>query len=214
MSKRDFLTLGSLVFIAAFLSSCTKDPLDHLNAEESRIYVTNYDSSARFTNYKTFSIVDSAAVISNDRLEGKVQTAYDLQIINAVKAAMQQRGFTLVSKTAQPDLGINVSRISNTYTGVVSYPNYWDYYGSYYDPYYWGYGGYGYYAPSYYGLYQVNEAGLSVDMLDLKNATTNGNKIRTVWSALARGTGVFLDANAASEVGAFFSQSPYLKATN
>ena len=214
MRKKDLLTAGVLVAGIALFSSCTKDPVNHLSADESRIYITNHDSATSFQSFKTYSIVDSAAVINNDRLESKALSPYDAQVIAAVKAAMQQKGYTLVSKTAKPDLGVNVSRITNTYTGVVSYPNYWDYYNSYYDPYYWGYGGYGYYAPSSYGLYQINEGGLSVDMLDLKDATTNGNKIKTVWSALARGTGVFNTANAGVQVQAFFSQSPYLKASN
>ena len=51
-------------------------------------------------------------------------------------------------------------------------------------------------------------------MLDLKNATANGSKIKAVWTALARGTGVFSTANAASQVQAFFDQSPYVKASN
>src|SRR5207249_12244916 len=113
-------------------------------------------------------------------------------------------------KNSQPDLGINVSRITNTYTGVISYPDYWSYYGSYYDPYYWGYPGYGYYSPYSYGVYQIKEGGLSVDMLDLKDASVNGNTIKPVWTALARGAGVFSITNAASQVQAFFSQSPYL----
>ena len=129
------------------MSSCTKDPVEHLTGDESRIYITNHDSAAIFNSYKTYSIVDSAAVIGNDRLTGKALTGYDAAVIGALKTQMQNRGYTLVSKSSQPDLGINVSRITNSYTGVVSYPNYWDYYGSYNDPYYWGYGGYGYYSP-------------------------------------------------------------------
>lgn len=214
MRKKDLLTAGVMVASIALFSSCTKDPINHLTADESRIYITNYDSTTNFQSFKTYSIVDSVAVINNDRLETKALTTYDAQVIAAVKVAMQQKGFTLVNKTAKPDLGINVSRITNTYTGVVSYPNYWDYYSSYYDPYYWGYGGYGYYAPYSYGLYQINEGGLSVDMLDLKDASANGNKIKTVWSALARGTGVFNTSNAATQVQAFFNQSSYLKASN
>lgn len=212
MRTNIFFITGVLA-VAVALSSCTKNPVNHLTADESRIYITNYDSSATFTSYKTYSIVDSVAVINNDRLEMKALSGYDAQVLAAVKAAMQQKGYTLVNKSAAPDLGLNVSRIINTYTGVASYPNYWDSYSSFYDPFYWGYGGYGYYAPYSYGLYQINEGGLSVDMLDLKNASVNKN-IKTVWSALARGTGVFTTANAASQVQAFFDQSPYLKPSN
>ncbi len=200
---------------AIFFSSCRKDPLNNITAEESRIYITQQDSTTSFTNFKTYSVVDSVAVITNNTLERKMITNYDAQVITAIKAAMSQRGFILVDNKSVPDLGINVSRITNSYTGIMSYSDYWGYYGSYYDPYYWGYGGYGYYPPVYsYGVYQIKEGGLSVEMLDLKNAASNNNKIKTVWTALARGTGVFNSDNAATEVNAFFAQSPYLKTSN
>jgi hypothetical protein len=49
-------------------------------------------------------------------------------------------------------------------------------------------------------------------MLDLKNAA--GNQISAVWTAIARGSGVFKTSNVSSQVQAFFGQSPYLKAGN
>ncbi len=213
--KRLYFWAAAIIAVPVFLSSCSKDPLKNMSESDSRIYVTQSDTTANFSAFKTYSIVDSVAVIANNRLESKAVTDYDLQVIAAVKSAMQQRGYTLVTKAAQPDLGINVSRITNTSTGVMSYPDYWGYYNSYYDPYYWGYPGYGYYSPySSYGVYQITEGGLSIEMLDLKDATKNNNKIGTVWTALARGSGVFRAANAASQVDAFFSQSPYLKTIN
>ena len=39
-------------------SSCSKDPLKNLSEEESRIYITNRDSTADFALYKTYSIAD------------------------------------------------------------------------------------------------------------------------------------------------------------
>ncbi len=215
MKRKVLLWCLAVSAIAIIFSSCRKDSLSNLTAEESRIYITHQDSAARFTGFKTYSIVDSVAVISNNKVEGKMLTNYDAQVIAAIKAAMSQRGFTLVDKKSQPDLGINISRITNSYTGIMSYPDYWSYYGNYYDPYYWGYGGYGYYPPIYsYGIYQIKEGGLSVEMLDLKDATSNNNTIKTVWTALARGTGVFNTNNASNEVTAFFTQSPYLKTSN
>jgi hypothetical protein len=214
--KRGVLLLGAaLSVLTVAFTGCSKDPIKNLSQDESRIYITNHDSTTTISGYKTYSITDSVAVISNNRLQGHALTAYDAQVLSALKQAMQERGFTLVDKNAKPDLGLNVSRITNTYSGVVSYPDYWGAYGSYYDPYYWGYGGYGYYAPAYYsyGVYQINEGGLSVELLDLKNATANGNKIEPVWTALARGTGVFNTTNATSQVQAFFAQSPYLKSS-
>jgi hypothetical protein len=203
---------GLALVCAVAASSCRKDVVKNLSEDESRIYITNYDSTVIFQNFSTYSIVDSVAVISNDRLEAKAKTAFDAEVLAAIKTQMQQRGYTLVDKNAHPDLGINVSRITSSYTGVVSYPTYWDDYSSYYDPYYWGYGGYGYYSPYSYGVYQVKDGALSIDALDLKGASNN--VIKTVWSALARGTGVFSTANAGTEVSAVFMQSPYLKKTN
>jgi hypothetical protein len=199
----------AVLLVSAVFTSCRKDVVKNLTEDEARIYITNYDTTANFRNYVTFSVVDSVAVISNDRLNGKAKTNYDVQVLDEIKAQMQQRGFTLVDKNSQPDLGINVARITSTYTGVVSYPSYWDSYGSFYDPYYWGYGGYGYYSPYSYGVYQVKEGALSIDALDLKNPVNN--QIKTVWSGLARGAGVFSTSNAASQVRAIFEQSPYLK---
>lgn len=85
---------------------------------------------------------------------------------------MNEREYQLVDKSGNPDLGINVTKIVSTQTGLVSYPSYWDYYNSYWDPYYWGYSGYDYYFPyASYVVYQVREGALSVDLIDLKDAS-------------------------------------------
>ncbi len=107
-------------------------------------------------------------------------------------------------------MGVDISQIINTTTGVVSYPDYWGYYGSYYDPYYWGYGGYDYYVPYAYDVYTVREGALAIDLLDLKNAATT-NKINLVWTGMIRGEGIFNAATADSQVKALFDQSSYLK---
>jgi hypothetical protein len=123
---------------------------------------------------------------------------------------MQERGFVRVSKDQEPDLGINVSRLYNTYTGVVSYPDYYGGYYDFYDPFYWGYGGSSYYFPTYYDFYQVTDAALSIDILDLKNAKIN-NRIVGIWNGLVRGSGIFRSTNTEAQINALFNQSPYLK---
>lgn len=208
MKSKNVLWVGILA-LAAMFTGCTKDPLGNLTAEESRIYITNHDSTVNFSGYKTFSISDSVAVINDGRASKEI-TATDQAFINAVKAEMQAKGFKLVSKSAKPDLGINVSRIYNTSTGIVSYSNYYDAYGGFYDPYYWGYGGYGYYSPYSYATYSIREGALSVDMLDLKDAAAT-NRIKVIWTGLIRGSGIFNSSTAASQVAMLFTQSPYLK---
>lgn len=191
-------------------SSCTKDPLNNLSGEESRIYITNRDSSVNFSNYKTYSISDSVLVIDNNQSAGLQTTPADLQLVSAIRSELESRGYTRVSHTQSPDLGVNVSRLYNTSTSVYQY-DYWDSYGSYYDPYYWGYGGYGYGYPSAYGVVQSTEAMISVDLLDLKNAATN-QSIRVVWNGLIRGSGIFTGDALSTGAKALFTQSPYLQA--
>jgi len=204
------LLLG-VIAITLLLSSCRRDPLKDLREEESRIYITNYDTSLNYSNYKTFSIADTVAVIQNNRLVARERTAYDAQLITAVTNALQQRGFTLVSNTQNPDLGVTINRITNTQTGVVSYTDYGGYYDDYWDPYYWGSPGYSYYYPTYYGVYEVSESAVTIDIFDVKNKTQN-NALRSVWSGLIRGSGIFRNENVNSQVMALFDQSPYLSA--
>lgn len=205
---------GSALIIALLggvvcLNSCSKDPLNNLSQDETRIYITDRDSSANFSAYKTFSIGDSVAVI-HDQHSNMGLTEADSAYIAAVKANMQARGYVLVNHNQNPDIGVNVSRVYST-TGAINYYDYSDYYGGYYDPYYWGDYGYGYYMPYAYDVYQVTEGAMSVDLLDLKNAS--GNKtINFIWTGLIRGEGIFSAANAAGQVKSLFDQSTYIKA--
>ncbi|MGC8749937.1 DUF4136 domain-containing protein [Hydrotalea sp.] len=193
------------------LVSCTKNSaVNNLSNADTRIYITQRDSTVNFNNYKTFSINDSITVINNGQTSTSL-TPTGQAFLDAISKYMQQAGYTLVSKSNNPDLGINVTYINTTTTGIIDYSSYYDYYGGYYDPTYWGYGGYGYYSPYFYGTYQINSGALSIDMLDLKNAAANG-KIKIIWNGLIRGEGIADATTADSQVQALFSQSPYIKA--
>ena len=211
--NRTGLYVFSFLLFVAF-SACRKDPLKNLTDGESRIYISNYDTTALFETYQTFSIDDSVNIVRDDQSQGKQLGAFETNTIGEIRKLMKTRGYTEVDKSAKPDLAINVSRVTNTSTGIFSYPDYWGSYGGFYDPYYWGYPGYGYYAPYLIGVYTIQNGGLEIDLLDLKNATANGNKIKVLWTGLARGEQVFNPANAATEVNALFDQSAYLKSTN
>ena len=197
-----------LIVFTAALFSCTKEPLNNLTQEETRIYVTNSDTTVNFSAFKTYSIADSASVLNNGQ-SYKDLTDVDQAYIDAVNKYMQQRGYILVDKNSNPDIGIDVNRIYSTATGYYSYNDYWNDYSGYWDPYYWGYGGYGYYVPAFYGVYQVTEGAVSIDMLDLKNANSKG-KIDIIWNGLIRGEGIFSASTADSSVKALFDQSTYL----
>lgn len=208
MKKRNVL-LGCFVALVMFVTGCSKDPLADMTQEESRIYITNFDQSANFNAYRTYSISDSVAVINNGQTS-KDQTAVDVAFVSAVKAEMNARGYQQVARTANPDLAVNVNRIFNTNTGVIQYNNYFNMYGGMWDPFFYGYPGYGYFSPFSYATYTIREGALSVDLLDLKNAATN-NRIQVIWTGLIRGSGIFNSNTASSQVKALFDQSTYIK---
>ena len=207
--KKVFLTLTGLASLSVIFVGCSKQPLDNISAEESRIYITDHDSTVNFTNYKTYSISDSVAMINNNKSAQQLNDV-DSAYILAVKKYMQQAGYQLVTKKQNPDLGVNVNHIISTATGVISYGDYWNDYGGYWDPYYWGYPGYGYYVPYAYSTYQIREGAVSIDLLDLKNASAD-KKINVIWTGLIRGSGIFNASLADTQVKALFDQSPYLK---
>lgn len=208
--KTGILSFLASVSMIVLVTGCTREPLNNLSEDESRIYITNHDSTINFKSFHTFSIADSVALVDNNQSGGKDQTAYDAQFIAALKAAMTAQGYTLVDKGSSPDLALAVTVISNEYSGYISYNDYGGYYGDYWDPNYWGYGGYSYYYPTYYGVYSVNETALAVDMFDLKDAAAN-NQLKNVWTALIRGEGIFNTDKATTQVQTLFSQSSYLK---
>ncbi|MES2004471.1 MAG: DUF4136 domain-containing protein [Bacteroidota bacterium] len=209
MKNKSVLITGILALAFFVFSGCRKEAVSNLSDADTRIYITQYDSTVGFSTYKTFSIDDSLTVLNNG-VASRSLTTTGQAFINAVIKYMQQGGYTQVSKDAGPDLGINLTYINTTSTGLIDYSSYWGYYGGYYDPLYWGYGGYGYYSPYSYGVYQVNSGALSVDLLDLKNAVAKG-KINIIWNGLIRGEGIANANTADNQVSALFSQSAYLK---
>lgn len=202
--------LGIAVIATAVLSGCTKDPLNHINDDESRLYITNHDSTADFAAYHTFSVADSVAVIVNNQLKEKSTNAFDQQLISETISRMEQQGYTWVSRDDNPDLVINISRVYNDYTGLIDYSNYYGGYYGYFDPYYWGYPGYSWYFPPIYGVYTLRDGGINLDMFDAKDAQATG-ELRLVWNGLIRGTGTFNEANILGNIRSLFDQSSYLR---
>jgi hypothetical protein len=201
---------SGLAMLTLFLVSCTKDPLKNMSDEESRIYITNYDTSANFQNYQTFSISDSVAVVQNNHLVNREVTGIESQFIEAVAQSLQARGYTRVTRSQNPDIGLTVSRVSNTTSQVINYNDYGGYYDSWWDPYYWDYPGYDYYFPNYYGVYESTETALVVDAFDLKNSGQT-NQIRSLWSGMIRGYGIYDSGAVQDQVAALFNQSNYFK---
>ncbi len=84
-------------------------------------------------------------IVENNRT-GTSLDDIDRAILQRIVTNMQNLGYKYVGPKEKPDVGINVTWITNTYLNVVS-----QYYGGY-----WG-GGYGYGYPSYYNYYETSE---------------------------------------------------------
>lgn len=198
--KHTALILGLMI---AFLNwSCAPDPLQDLTVEDSQVFITNYQKTANFANYQTFSLADSVYTLQNQRA-GVSTTALDFQILGRVTGNLTKRGYTRVLRGNKPDLGVNVIRISETQTGVVANYNPWNSY--------WGYGGgSGFYYPPTYSYYQNTETYWYIEIVDLKNAVA-GQQATVIWNAQIRGNGIFEQSTLAEIVENVFTQSSYLK---
>jgi len=208
-SKVYMAALGLLVLSIA---SCVKQPANNLTEDESRIFITNRDSTVNFSAFKTVAVTDSVSVIQNNQLVERSSAGFDQQLLAAFKSNLQAAGYTVIDKASSPDLLLNVSRVYNDYTGLISYNDYYGGYGGYYDPYYWGYTGYSYAYPAFYGTYTITEGGISADLIDARDAGTT-NQLKIVWNGLIRGAGTFNQSKIDANVKALFDQSTYLKTT-
>lgn len=169
------------------VSSCSKYPPTSDRLLEDLAVYTKYDTSIKFSQFKTYAISDSIGYISQKegvKDSGWLPPADALPIVNQIKQNMTSRGYTLVNKSQNPDIGINVVVVKNINVQVY-YPGwYWGYPG-YYPPWYWGGGSYYYpYYPVYITSYATGT--LLIDMVDRKNITPDG-KMYIRWNAYIRG---------------------------
>jgi hypothetical protein len=193
-----------LLIVGLGLMSCSKDPISDLSNEESLVYITNHDQSANFAQYKTFSIVDSVLIVENNRA-GSSLDDIDRAMLQGLIKNMQAMGYKYVGRKENPDVGINVSWITNTYLNVISQPLS-SYYGGYW-------GGYGYGYPSYYSYYETSESSWLISMLDFKNpkTTASGKTFNVIWDAQIRGAAIGDQKLVDKMADSIFGQSGYLK---
>lgn len=189
------------------LARCNTDPLKDLSAEDSQTFITNYEQSAPFGTYRTFAIRDSVYVVNNDQRSTSASDR-DLTFLNRVIENLTQRGYARADSGRQPDLVVDVARITESSVQAVSNPNFW-------GPGWGGWGGWGggFFYPPAYSFYEVRESYWYVQIADLKNRGS-ASQSTVVWNAQVRGGGIFDTGQLTRVVDAVFAQSPYLKAQN
>lgn len=207
-----------LLSLGGGLTACRDNALNGLTPQDSQVYITNYDRSVNFSQYRTFSLPDSVVVQSNDRVQTSTGTIENRFVTN-VANALTSRGFQRVAQGQPADLGVAVVRVNNRFTGVgvnpySYYSNYW--FGSGFG----GLGGYGYgydpFYPTYY-TYQVSERYWELQIVDLKNRpapTTSSDSLRlnVVFDATIRGADITETSDVDTAITTIFNQSPYLRA--
>lgn len=203
------LTAGSL------LIACRDNAIRDLSPADSPVYITNYDRSVNFGQYKTFSLPDSVIIQSNDSYAA-VKNSISDQFVSNVAAGLTAKGFQRVARGQAADMGVAIVFVNNQYTGVASnsysyYSNYWGYGGL------GGLGGYNPYYPSYY-TYQVTDQYWEIQMVDLKNSPATGagtsqQQVNVIYDATIRGTDITDTQAVDTAVTAIFNQSSYLQAT-
>lgn len=206
MKKVYFLLPCLLVFLA-----CRKTP-DTGALSNSFVVQTSQEPGANFSTYKTYYISDTIALITTNPNDTLWTDDKAKQLVDAVKANMNARGFTAVSGShASPDVGLGLTAIKDLNLGVI-YPGYW---WGYWGGCYWGYCGYPPYYPWYGGgvVYSIPTGTLVLDFIDLKNATAD-EKLAVPWGSVMSGglgnSGDDLQLGIEA-INQAFTQSPYLK---
>ena len=208
---KGFLWAILLLTIGGALTACRENAVNDLSPADSQVYITNYDKSVDFSQYKTFSLPDSVIIESNDGYRptlGPLESQFTTNVANGLTS----RGFKRVARGQAADLGVAVIRVTNLYTGVGVNP--YSYYGNYWGG---GLGGYGGYYPSYqsYYTYQVTDDYWEIQIVDLKNQPATGTEkpqLDVIYDATIRGSDITSQADVDAAITAIFSQSPYLKA--
>ena len=140
-----FIASSYMLLVATIIGSCG-----------AQLKVSSdYDKSADFTKYKTFTIYNSEGL-----KESVSQLNHD-RIINAVKNEMTKRGF--IENTASPELLVNTTAVLKDRSSVSS-TNYYAY-GSVYRPYAWGPG----ISHSNYDVQHYKDGSLIIDIVEVES---------------------------------------------
>ena len=141
-------SISCILFCATLLMACSS----------SLKVKSDYDKTANFSGYKTFSVY-------NLRTEGSVSQLNADRIVNAIRADMIKKGFAETNNN--PDLMINALTILKDKQSTSTTTNYYGYGGGLYRPYgYWGSGmATGYTTVS---TYNYKDGSLVIDIVDAK----------------------------------------------
>lgn len=191
---------------AQFMVSCYPEGADKI--QDYDVAITNYDKSADFGAYTTFSIADTIVYFSNDK-QNTIDHQFDQKIVDLVTSNFEERGYTEVDTTQHPSFVVTISAFSNiNYAYYIDnwYNNwgwYWGWWGGPFDPYY----------PWYpVSIYSYRTGSVVIDMISTEERSDD--KANVIWSGVAdgllQGSSSFIMTRLNTEINQCFIQSPYL----
>ena len=205
------MTKISLCFlvIICVVTGCRKTP-DFSQLSDEFIVSTSQDKNASFNSYNTYFISDTVIYIGGIGSDSILVGPNALQLVQAVKNNLNSRGYTFVSRSENPDIGLILSAIKDINVIIEYYPGWWD---GYYGGCYWYYYCYPYYYP-WTSVYTYTTGTVILNMYDLKNANAD-SQIKGIWNTTALGAlGSSTSQNIGNGVDAInqgFEQSPYIQ---
>lgn len=177
--------IAAVLFIIS-IAGCAREP-EVVDLVKYMVVETSYDleqineEENIFNDYNTFVLREDtlgfvSTYTSDTILLDEPGTRIDF--VNAVieKASINatERGFTRVEDDEDPDFAIKIVVLENfSFFQTVSYPGYYSGYYGYYG---------GYYGPIV-NTYASNFVTMVIEVVDIKNYATNGNKYEVIWSA-------------------------------
>jgi Domain of unknown function (DUF4136) len=206
--------LKLLLFFAAIssISACKKNP-DTSKLSAAFVVSTSRAKDANFSSYSTFFISDTISYVSNTNSNDTIITgAAAATIIGEIKSQMTARGYTFVSRSQNPDLGMRALALKSVNAGVVYPPGWWWGYPGYPGGCYWGC------YPPYYPLpptvYSYTVGDFITETFDVKNEDANNN-LQAIWYIQLSGVLSSTDATNVNRtvegIQQAFVQSPYIQ---
>jgi hypothetical protein len=207
MFVKNWLKFPMLCVLGALCWACQEEPLSNYNVEESRVYLSNYDKAANWASYTTYYMPDTVFVLNNQNFRASVSDN-SKSFLSLVQENFKNRGYTRVKKHQKPDLGLQVSRVSQATIGKDGTNN--EFFNTF-----WGYknfGSGGFVYPGIYTHYEHGDTVWNIELVDLKNTQKN-NEIKVLWNAQIWGLQILDEDDYGYMVNYLFSISAFLPKT-
>lgn len=103
-----------LIIVAVLLGCEVESPT--LNADDSIVYLSNYDKDVDFKSYKTYYLPDSVFVIDKNKM--RISKDYKKQfIVDQFRKKLNELGYTEIKQKDKADLGVMVGAIQYSLIG-------------------------------------------------------------------------------------------------